>query len=115
REEIDRLARILDTRDPASAISVLEASHGGGEAAPELAEVLAAYDDWERRTSGVFSVRPAGADRPRNVDALGKAYIIDRAAAAARQAWPSIDALMLNIGGDIVVWGRRPCEIGIAD
>jgi thiamine biosynthesis lipoprotein len=45
---------------------------------------------------------------------LGKAYIIDHAVKAVRNAWPSIEALLLNIGGDIVVWGRS-CEIAIAD
>jgi thiamine biosynthesis lipoprotein len=45
---------------------------------------------------------------------LGKAYIIDRASKVARKAWPSIHALLLNIGGDIVVWGRS-CMIAIAD
>jgi FAD:protein FMN transferase len=115
REEIDRLARILDTRDRASEISLLEGCDGNRETSPELACVLNAYEFWERRSGGVLSIRPGGADMPRNVDALGKAYIIDRAAAAARKAWPSIDALLLNVGGDIVVWGRRPCEIGIAD
>ncbi len=114
REEIDRLARILDTRDRASEISLLEGSDGNRETSPELADVLNAYEFWERRSGGVLSIRPEGADRPRNVDALGKAYITDRAAAAARKAWPSIDALLLNIGGDIVVWGRAG-EIGIAD
>src|SRR5262245_9526653 len=114
REEIDRLARVLDTRDPRSAISLLEGSGDTRDDTPELADVLRAYEYWERRTDGVLSIRPDGADRPRNVDALGKAYIIDRAAAAARKAWPSIDALLLNIGGDIVVWGRA-CEIGIAE
>src|SRR5262249_32350333 len=69
---------------------------------------------WERRRSGVFSIHPAGPHTSRNVDALGKAYIIDRAAEAARNACPSIDGLLLNIGGDIVVWGRS-CEIAIAD
>src|SRR4029077_5623104 len=55
-----------------------------------------------------------GADAPRDVDALGKAYIIDRAAAAALRVWPSIDALLLDIGGDIVTRGRSS-EIAIAD
>jgi len=113
-EEIERLARILDTRNPASEISLMEDINAGREASLDLAEVLSAYGYWERRTGGVFSIRPDGADTPRNVDALGKAHIIDRAAAAARKAWPSIDALLLNIGGDIVVWGRS-CEIGIAN
>jgi len=113
-KEIDRLALILDTRDPTSEISLLEFSNGSRKPSRELREVLDAYKYWERRTGGVFSVRPGGADTPRNVDALGKAYIIDRAAKAARKEWPSIDALLLNIGGDIVVWGRS-CEIEIAD
>jgi thiamine biosynthesis lipoprotein ApbE len=109
--EIDRLASILDTRDPSSEISLLGDSNSPD--AHELTEVLAAYDYWERRTGGVFSIRPGGANTPRNVDALGKAYIIDRAVKAARNA-AAIDALLLNIGGDIVVWGRS-CEIAIAD
>ena len=114
REEIDRLASILDTRNPASEISRLEGSSDHRRASPELRDVLAAYDDWERRTGGVFSIRPGGPAAPRNVDALGKAYIIDRAARAALAAWPSIEALLLDIGGDIVTWGR-PSEIAVAD
>jgi len=114
REEIDRLASILDTRNPASEISRLESSDDDRAASRELADVLRAYEYWERRTGGLLSIRAAGADTPRNVDALGKAYIVDRAAAAARKAWPSIEGLMLDVGGDIVVWGRSR-EIGIAD
>jgi thiamine biosynthesis lipoprotein len=113
-EEINRLASILDTRHPASEISRLEVSHLTGEVSRDLAEVLAAYEYWERRSGGVLSIRPAGAGMPRNVDALGKAYIIDRAAAAAVKACPAIEALLLNIGGDIVTWGRLD-EIAIAD
>jgi thiamine biosynthesis lipoprotein len=113
-EEIERLRSILDTRDPASEVSRLEYSNAGRDASADLMEVLRAYEYWERRTGGVFSIRPGGADTPRNVDALGKAYIIDRAAAAALKAWPSLDALLLNIGGDIVTRGRS-AEIAIAD
>ena len=47
-----------------------------------------------------------------NVDALGKAYIIDRAAAVAARLAP---AGILNIGGDLRVWGERAWKIGIAD
>ena len=113
-EEIDRLVSILNTRDPASEISLLENSNSGRKSSRELREVLDVYDYWERRTGGIFSIRPGGANTARNVDALGKAYIIDNAAKAARKASLSIDALSLNIGGDIVVWGR-PCQIAIAD
>jgi len=113
-EEIDRLTAILNTRDPSSEISLLENSSGSSSLSNELKEVLAAYDYWERRTRGGCAIRPAGANTPRNVDALGKAYIIDQAVKAAREAWPAIDSLLLNIGGDIVVWGR-PCEISVAN
>jgi thiamine biosynthesis lipoprotein len=113
-EEIDRLRSILDTRDPTSEISRLEGSNPCREVSRELMDVLNAYERWERRTGGVFSIHPGGADTPRNVDALGKAYIIDRAVAAALKTWPSIDALLLDIGGDIVTWGRSS-EIAIAD
>src|SRR5262249_18447812 len=90
-EEVDRLRSILDTRDPASDVSRLETSDGLCEVSEDLREVLRGYEYWERRTAGVFSIHPGGVDTPRNVDALVKAYIIDRAAAAALQAWPSID------------------------
>jgi FAD:protein FMN transferase len=113
-EEIDRLRSILDTRDPASEVSRLERADVDGPMSCDLSEVLSAYQHWERRTGGLFSIRPGGAGTPRNVDALGKAYIIDRAAAAALTAWPSIDALLLNIGGDLVTRGRST-EIAIAD
>jgi thiamine biosynthesis lipoprotein ApbE len=113
-EEIDRLGSVLDTRDPQSEIMLLENSDGSRKPSTELAEVLDAYNYWERRTGGVFSIHPGGPDTPKNVDALGKAYIINRAVKAARRGFPSIDAILLNIGGDIVVQGR-PCAIAIAD
>jgi thiamine biosynthesis lipoprotein len=113
-EEIDRLRSILDTRDPTSEISLFEGSSDRRNASRELTAVLDAYECWEQRTGGVFSIRPGGAGTPRNVDALGKAFIIDRVAAAAVKGWPSIDALLLDIGGDIVTWGRS-AEIAIAD
>jgi thiamine biosynthesis lipoprotein len=112
-QEIDRLTSILDTRNPASEISQL-ADYGRKDVSRDLSEVLRAYDYWESRTGGIFSIRPDGIHSSRNVDALGKAYILDRAAMAARMASPSIDALLLNIGGDIVAWGRS-CKIAVAD
>jgi FAD:protein FMN transferase len=112
-EEVRRLSSVLNTRDPDSEISRL------GEAdrpvrSRELAEVLAAYDYWAERTAGIVSVRPRGANTPRNVDALGKAYILERAVMAATAAAPGIDGVLVNIGGDIVARGR-PCDIALAD
>ena len=49
---------------------------------------------------------------PLNVDALGKAYIVERTVAMARQLVP---AGLLDVGGDIRVWGDVPWTIGIAD
>lgn len=118
-DEIHRLASVLNTRDPESEISRLNASGAPGDnvgdvRSHDLAAVLSAYDDWTRRSAGLISVQPGGAGTPRTVDALGKAYIIDLAAAAASAADPAIDGVLLNIGGDIVVRGRA-CDIAIAD
>jgi thiamine biosynthesis lipoprotein len=112
-EEVRRLTAILNTRDPFSEVSRLGEKDGPAPSR-ELAEVLSAYDHWTERTSGVLSIRPRGANTPRNVDALGKAYIIDRAAMAAAAAAPGIDGVLLNVGGDIVARGR-PCDIALAD
>jgi thiamine biosynthesis lipoprotein len=55
-----------------------------------------------------------------DLNSLGKGYIIDHAMAAAVRQAPSIEGGMLNIGGDIRVWGRSPSadgrwRIGVAD
>lgn len=111
--EIERLTSILDTRDPFSEISRLNEDRRHVPSR-ELQDVLDAYEYWERRSGGILSIHSGGRNTPRNVDALGKAYILDRAAELARKASPAIDGILLNIGGDIVVRGRS-CPIGIAD
>ena len=113
-KEIARLDSILNARVAHSEISLFESSAGTLTPSRELREVLDAYNYWGRRTGGVLSIRPGGANTPRNVDALGKAYIIDKAVMAGRKACPSIDGLLLDIGGDISAWGR-PCNISVAD
>jgi thiamine biosynthesis lipoprotein ApbE len=102
--EVQRLSRILSTYDVTSEIRAFE--QGGPIRSTELADVLALYRSWEAKTCGVISLRPRGADSPINVDALGKAYIIDRASEAIRRSIPQLDGLLLNVGGDIVVRGR---------
>jgi len=51
-------------------------------------------------------------------DALAKGYVIDAAMAAARRAAPALAGLMVDIGGDLRVWGRAPhadgWRIGVA-
>lgn len=41
-----------------------------------------------------------------NVDSLGKGYILQKAVEAARTAFPGTWGIMLNIGGDMSVWGN---------
>ena len=134
--EIERLRGILSTYDPASEIS--RVSQGLQPAvAPELRQLLADYDDWSVRTGGAVDARlanvmrlwreaartgrvPAAAELRAalnasgalNVDALGKAAIIDRAVAVARRLVP---AGLVNIGGDLRAWGDRTWQIGVAD
>jgi thiamine biosynthesis lipoprotein ApbE len=54
-----------------------------------------------------------------NVDSLGKGYIVGRAVEAATRESKSITGLLLNIGGDIRVWGSpldgNAWSIGVQD
>ena len=42
------------------------------------------------------------------LDGVAKGYVIDRALAAARVAAPTLRGLMIDIGGDLAVWGDGP-------
>lgn len=115
--EIERLDSILSTYKPGTEISRLNASTLATPCSPDLFAVLELYRGWSKATGGALSATPnhpgaivldrathtvtRGASATINVDALGKAYVIDRAAAAAL-AQPGVSHLMLNIGGDIV-------------
>ncbi len=109
--EIDRLAKILSTYHPESEIKRIERS--GGTCSPELASVLSAYRHWEGRTDGAISL--TAAKNGWNVDALGKAYILESTKNAVVRAAPTLGGLLLNIGGDIVTRGDTPWRIAIAD
>ncbi|WP_151802375.1 DUF2271 domain-containing protein [Acinetobacter guillouiae] len=45
-------------------------------------------------------------------DGYAKGYIIDRALIAARQAVPNLKGILLDIGGDMRVWGASPNQAG---
>ena len=111
-DEVDRLVSVLSTRDPGSEISHF-ATNPGMQPSADLSAVFASYDTWADRTRGVLSIMPGGPGTPRNVDALGKAYILDQAAAVAAGS-RGVAGVLLNIGGDIVVRGRS-CDIAITD
>ena len=106
--EIRRLAAVLNTRNPNSEISRVPGRWKARSQA--LGDVLYAYDFWERQTRGALSLRPEGPNGPINVDALGKAYIVDRALEAARQV-PGIERIVLNIGGDIRLSGGGEIDV----
>lgn len=61
--------------------------------------------------------RPAGVQFA--PDALAKGYVIDRAISAARQAMPALRGLMVDVGGDLRVWGQAPraagWQVGVRD
>jgi thiamine biosynthesis lipoprotein ApbE len=135
--EVDRLERILSTRDPASEISRVNRGEQRPES-PELREVLALCDQWCERTDGAFDSRLGALvqlwrqaeqngmlpdditlrnlvakrdQQPINVDALGKAFILDRAARLARTE-TGVRGLLLDIGGDIIALGDCNGAIG---
>jgi FAD:protein FMN transferase len=56
-------------------------------------------------------------EQPLNVNAIGKGYILGKASAAARAKVPSVRGLLVNIGGDLLVWRDDPGGwlVGIAD
>ena len=112
-QEVDRLTSILNTRDIHSEISRLDDANAPPPS-QDLLNVLQAYEFWAVRTTNILSLRPGGPGSPRNVDALGKAYILDRAARAAQHAGSGVDGVVLNIGGDIVTWGKA-VEIAVAN
>jgi len=134
--EVERLRRILSTYDPGSEISRVSLGLQRAQAL-ELRELLAAYEDWSARTGGAVDPRlgqvvglwreAARLGRPPeaaalraalhapgalNVDALGKAAIIDRAVAVARRLAP---VGLLNLGGDLRAWGDVTWTVGVAD
>jgi thiamine biosynthesis lipoprotein len=106
-EEIARLCQVVSTYDSASEISRLGASRA---CSAELGELLGAYGHWERRTGGVISMRPMGGAL--NVDALGKAFVMEKALIAARR---HASAALLNIGGDVAAAGNATWSVGVAD
>lgn len=131
-DEIDRLSAVLSTYNAESVIR----RHMAGEdaSAPELSELLALYDRYRAETRGCIHVNLArvralwsnaeaapnwpaleaafSAPRSYNVDALGKAYIIDRCVDLARTLAP---AGLLNVGGDARAWGGVAFPVRLAD
>jgi thiamine biosynthesis lipoprotein ApbE len=157
-DEIERLRLIFSTYDPASEISKLNKTREPVVVSSEMAEVLRAYEVWQRVSGGAFNgqvgelVRvwreaeknnkdPSAAtleriagelrkpgwkldpvtntatrltDQPLNLNAIGKGYIIRKAAEAARKTAPEVRGLLINLGGDILALGELPGSTGWA-
>jgi len=112
--EIGRLDAVLSGWRPDSALARLNS--GAGPAPAELREVIGAAETWRSRTGGAFDARlGAGAfGTVFDLDGLAKGYVIDSAMAAARRRAPDISGLMIDIGGDLRVWGQAPADGGWA-
>jgi thiamine biosynthesis lipoprotein len=77
-------------------------------------------DALDRALSGLatpeLDARDGRIARPQGVefalDGLAKGYVLDAALVAARRAAPALSGLMIDVGGDIVFWGRAPDAAG---
>lgn len=101
RRQIDRLDAVLSRWRSDSVLS-------RGATAPELTQALAAAERWRELSGGAFDARTAAGW---DLDGLAKGQIIDAALAAARRT-PGVDGLLVDIGGDLAVWGKAPSAAG---
>lgn len=53
-------------------------------------------------------------DQPLNLNAVGKVYIVGKAAEAVRKQVPAVTGLLVNLGGDVLAWGNPPGGTGWA-
>lgn len=108
RAEIDRLDAVFSRWRPDSLLS-----RGGSSA--EVDGLVAQADRWREITEGAFDARRSGS---LDLDGIAKGHIVDEALAAARPI-AGVEGLMLDIGGDLRVWGRPPSpdgwRVGVAD
>ncbi|NKQ57389.1 FAD:protein FMN transferase [Amycolatopsis sp. K13G38] len=79
-----------------------------GTSSPEMTEILALCEEYERRSGGAFRARLPG--RPFDPCGVVKGWAVERAAGLLREA--GVSEFCLNAGGDIVAAGRT-WSIGI--
>jgi thiamine biosynthesis lipoprotein len=101
RAEIDRLDALLSGWRPDSLLSL-------GGASEDLDRVMAVAERWRGMTNGAFNPRRGGR---LDLDGVAKGHVIDLAMEAARRAAP-VEGVMVDIGGDLRVWGRSPSPDG---
>jgi len=109
--EVERLRSILSTYDETSAISLWQLRGETGPVPVEIRQLLDQYALWEKRSGGAIS---CSIKERRDVNALGKSFIVERAIEAAVKSAPEARGMLLNIGGDIAVRGGG-WNIGVAN
>lgn len=129
--EIDRLEAIFSVYRENSEFARWERTFDEDvPVSSELAEVLVAAEFWREATDGAFDPVMAHGGGPRwslkgetarrltprkaSLHALAKGFIVDRAAQAARET-KGVEAVMLNVGGDLRHLGPDPVEVAVAD
>ena len=131
RAEIARLDGVLSGWRPDSELMALN-TQARWIASPDLFAVIEAAEDWRARTGGAFDGRLGGLIQPDaqavldartrtiqrpggavfDLDGIAKGHVIDSALAAARRAAPDAQGMMVDIGGDMRVWGQAPSPSG---
>ncbi len=157
--EIERLRLIFSTHDTTTELSKLNRTREPVKVSAEMAEVLSAYELWQRKSGGAFNgqvgelvrvwrdaekanrvpdalalqriaadlakpgwhLDPATntvtrlTDQPLTLNSIAKGFIIQKAMEAVRKDHPTVSAVLINLGGDILTWGNKPWAIGVQD
>ncbi len=118
RAEIDRLDAVLSRWRTDSELTAFNTGQGVAPS-PDLLAVIQAAEHWRRATNGAFDAQLGLTDGALDLDGVGKGHVIDAALAAARRAAPDLAGMMIDIGGDLRVWGQAPSaqgwRVGVAD
>ncbi len=125
-EHIAQLENIFSSYNPNS---TLMQWHGTQTLPCELASVLDNAEDWRIRTRGAFAPGVTHPNAcwekldestykrldvpPFTLNAIAKGAIVDDVAHLIEQAYPDITQIVVNIGGDLCVRGRKLVRAGV--
>lgn len=102
-----RLGQVLQAWQQANGVDVVQMPDAQ-QLAQHSQAIAAATVTFESRRNSVMRP-PVVQFAP---DALAKGYVIDRALMAVRRDMPNVAGLMVDIGGDVRVWGQSPRASG---
>ena len=125
-EHIAQLETIFSSYNPNS---TLMQWHGTQTLPRELGSVLDHAEDWRIRTGGAFAPGVTHPNAcweklsdstyrrldvpPFTLNAIAKGAIVDDVARLIEQDYPDISQIVVNIGGDLCVRGRKPVRAGV--